>query len=80
MRRWSAALSIECGWVGDGLKKKTQGCCKEPWQASDEFKAVFYVFEIGEVDAILGIAWLAPLGETTANWAPFMEFKHQGEM
>lgn len=28
----------------------------------------FYVFELGDVDVILGVAWLAKLGEVRINW------------
>lgn len=28
----------------------------------------FYLFDLGGVDIILGIAWLAKLGEVVINW------------
>lgn len=33
-----------------------------------EIEEHFYFFELGGVDLILGVDWLAKLGEVTINW------------
>jgi len=33
-----------------------------------EFREDFYLFDLGELDVVLGFSWLAKLGETRANW------------
>ncbi|WVZ01519.1 hypothetical protein V8G54_027588 [Vigna mungo] len=51
-------------WVGtirarpDPLPSLGEAMVEEDW----------YVFELGDVDVILGIAWLAKLGEVVINW------------
>lgn len=38
------------------------------------------MFDLGEVDVILGIAWLVMLGEVKVNWRTLnMKFAHQGQ-
>lgn len=51
--------------LGDGQKKMTQGCCLEvPVMLEGlEVKDKFYLFELEGADVILGVTWLASLGE-----------------
>jgi len=67
--------------LGDGNRKSTQGCCKNlkvqlgPYMMEGDF----FLFDLGGVDLILGVAWLATLGEIKANWQTLsMSFIHQG--
>ncbi|XP_017420235.1 uncharacterized protein LOC108330249 [Vigna angularis] len=56
--------------LGDGYKKFTQGCCERVTVRLEgvDVEEEFYVFELGGVDVILGVAWLAKLGEVRMNW------------
>lgn len=56
-------------WLGDGNRRQTQGCCRNlEVQLGDYlFKGEFFLFDLGEMDMILGVAWLATLGEVKAN-------------
>jgi len=59
-----------CVRLGDGHKKQTQGCCKdvEVNLENHVVKETFFLFELGGVDVILGVEWLASLGEVKVNW------------
>ena len=59
-----------CVRLGDGHKKQTQGCCKgvELNLEDHVVKKTFFLFELGGVDVILGVEWLASLGEVKVNW------------
>ncbi|KOM56053.1 hypothetical protein LR48_Vigan10g194500 [Vigna angularis] len=56
--------------LGDGHRRMTRGRCEkirvELGDATVEEE--FFVFELGEVDVILGVAWLGNLGEVRVNW------------
>ncbi|KAF7802354.1 Retrotransposable element Tf2 [Senna tora] len=56
--------------VGDGHVVKGQGICKglKVEMQGAEIKQNFYLFNLGEVDVILGIEWLESLGEVSVNW------------
>lgn len=67
--------------LGDGQGKSTRGHCKDMKLTLGEYEFVgeFFVFELGGVDAILGVAWLQTLGEVKVNWRTLtMTFHHQG--
>lgn len=55
--------------LGDGTQIQTQGICKDVKFVLDStiFIITFYVFPLSSVDAILGVTWLATLGDITAN-------------
>ncbi|KOM58401.1 hypothetical protein LR48_Vigan11g143500 [Vigna angularis] len=56
--------------LGDGQRKETRGCCEEVMirMGEAEITERFHLFELGGVDVILGVEWLAKLGEVTLNW------------
>ncbi|XP_052733941.1 uncharacterized protein LOC108321488 [Vigna angularis] len=56
--------------LGDGQRKETQGCCKGLSVALEgaEVREDFYIFDLGGVDVVLGVAWLAKLGEIRVDW------------
>ncbi|KAJ1387556.1 Aspartic peptidase domain superfamily [Sesbania bispinosa] len=67
--------------LGDGNRKLVQGRCKGVSVELEELKIIIdsYVFDIGEVDLILGIEWLATLGEVTTDWKKnVMKFEYEG--
>lgn len=69
--------------LGDGFQKHTQGCCRnlELQLGGHTFRSDFFVFDLGGVDIILGVAWLATLGSVMANWATSsMTFIHKGQV
>ena len=55
--------------VGDGLKVRCQGVCRSlPIELQDlQFKQNCYLFELGGVDLVLGMEWLAGLGAIEDN-------------
>jgi len=68
--------------LGGGNQKLTRGHCKElKVQIGDcVLSTEFFLFDLGGVDVILGIAWLATLGEVKINWRSLsMAFMHQGQ-
>lgn len=56
--------------LGDGHKRSTRGRCEKIRVDLGEatVEEEFFVFELGGVDVILGIAWLKRLGEVRVNW------------
>lgn len=56
--------------LGDGHGKQTQGCCRQlgVQLGTYAFTGEFFVSELGGVDVILGVAWLATLGDVKVNW------------
>ncbi|XP_027936242.1 uncharacterized protein LOC114191269 [Vigna unguiculata] len=56
--------------LGDGHKVSTVGKCKELEIQLGEFSTVVapYVLELGDVDMILGVAWLQRFGKVTFDW------------
>ncbi|XP_022632487.1 uncharacterized protein LOC111240858 [Vigna radiata var. radiata] len=68
--------------LGDGCKKWTSGCCEKVELKLGNVKVEedMYVFDLGGVDLILGIAWLAKLGEVVINWREMpMQYVVDGE-
>ncbi|WVZ11534.1 hypothetical protein V8G54_016064 [Vigna mungo] len=55
---------------GDGHQRMTRGRCEKVRISFKEatLEEEFYAFDLGEVDAILGVAWLGKLGELLINW------------
>ncbi|WVY94528.1 hypothetical protein V8G54_033616 [Vigna mungo] len=67
--------------LGDGCRRVTQGRCVGVVVRLEEMDVVeeFHVFELGGVDIILGVAWLAKLGDVRANWESMTMEYHVGE-
>ena len=66
--------------LGDGYKKGTSGCCRNVMvKLGDYTLKETYVFDLGAVDVILGVAWLASLGEVKVNWRTLTNFSHLGQ-
>nr|KYP32370.1 Retrovirus-related Pol polyprotein from transposon opus [Cajanus cajan] len=68
--------------LGDGNKKKVQGRCNGVLVELDELQIIIdsYVFDVGDVDLILGVEWLATLGKVTTDWKKqIMEFNYEGK-
>lgn len=67
--------------LGDGHKRIMRGCSKVLINLGDAtVEEELYVFELRDVDVILGIAWLARLGETIINWREMsMKYVVEGE-
>ncbi|WVY93830.1 hypothetical protein V8G54_032918 [Vigna mungo] len=59
-----------CMSLGDGHRRMTWGRCEKVTVKVEgvDVEEDFYVFELGGVDVILGVAWLAKLGEVSTNW------------
>lgn len=53
----------------DVNRKQTQGCCKwlKVQMGAYAVEGEFFLFELGGVDVILGVAWLETLGDVKAN-------------
>lgn len=69
--------------LGNGSKMRSGGICQNVKLdlASEEFILSCYVFPLRGVDLILGISWLASLGEVKANWRELtMEFTLSGRL
>ena len=56
--------------VGGGRVIRSSGkCVNFPLKIQGiEFVEEFFLFDLGEIDVVLGFSWLAKLGETRANW------------
>jgi len=54
--------------LGDGHKKRASGCCQDVGVKLGNYKETFFLFELGGVNVILGVAWLATLGDVKVNW------------
>ena len=54
----------------DVFRQNNKGCCNEMIVKIGVhiIKDMFYLFELGGVDVILGIAWLATLEDVKVNW------------
>jgi len=67
--------------LGDGFRRSTCGFCENIVIKLENHivKEKFYVFELGGVDVILGVAWLGTLGDVEVNWkALTMTFPYGG--
>ncbi|XP_052725275.1 uncharacterized protein LOC108335028 [Vigna angularis] len=68
--------------LGDGHKRMTRGRCEKIRVSLEEatVEEEFYVLELGGVDVILGVAWLAKLGEVMINWGEMtMVYNREGK-
>ena len=56
--------------MGDGHKSETQGVCRGIKVEFDEREFVIdaFLFELEDMDVILGMSWLTTLGETMVDW------------
>ena len=66
--------------LGDGNKKNAQGCCEQMEVQLGQMTMTekFFLFDLGGVDVILGVAWLEKLGDVKVNWKSLtMQFKHK---
>ena len=66
--------------MGDGNKKNAQGCCEQMKVQLGQMTITekFFLFDLGGVDVILGVAWLEKLGDVKVNWKSLtMQFKHK---
>ncbi|XP_022631874.1 uncharacterized protein LOC111240668 [Vigna radiata var. radiata] len=69
--------------LGDGQKKMTRERCDHVLLSLGEvtMEEDFYLFDLEGVDIILGIAWLAKLGDMVINWrAMTMSYNLAGKM
>lgn len=67
--------------LGDGSRACISSICKAVPLTLDSqlFYVTCFVFSLNSVDVILGVSWLATLGDVTANWSKLtMEFQYQG--
>ena len=66
----------------DGSRSNSRGVCYDVkvQLGPTQIQVDCYIFSLGTVDLILGISWLATLGEVRSNWAePSMKFRKEGE-
>ena len=56
--------------VGNGQVEKSKGVCKDVsiWVQGIEIQQPFFLMELGGTDVILGVDWLASLGDIKANF------------
>ena len=56
--------------LGDGSRVRVAGLSRDVALslASEVFTISCYVFPLRNIDVILGVSWLASLGDVTANW------------
>lgn len=56
--------------MGDGHKSEMQGVCRGIKVEFDvgEFVIDAFLFDLEDIDMILGMSWLTTLGETTVDW------------
>lgn len=67
--------------LGDGNRKQTHGSCNNVQIRMGDYTMTweFFIFDLGGVDIILGVAWLMTLGKVKVNWRNLqMNFVHQG--
>ncbi|XP_052725999.1 uncharacterized protein LOC128194435 [Vigna angularis] len=67
--------------LGDGQRKRISGCCEKVALEIGEAQVVerFYIFKLGGVEVILGVEWLAKLGEVTVDWRVLTMKYRQGD-
>lgn len=68
--------------LGDGTHIHARGVCKNiPLVLSSElFQISCYVFPLSSIDFILGVSWLATVGDVKANWGTLtMKFSVEGK-
>ncbi|KAJ1379698.1 Aspartic peptidase domain superfamily, partial [Sesbania bispinosa] len=56
--------------LGDGHKTRAWGKCKDLKVEIGDTKVIIdaHLFDLGDVDLVLGMAWLSTLGETLVDW------------
>nr|KYP60102.1 Retrovirus-related Pol polyprotein from transposon opus [Cajanus cajan] len=56
--------------MGDGHKSETSGVCRglRVETTVGEFTVDAFLFELGDIDMILGMSWLVSLGEMVVDW------------
>ena len=56
--------------VGNGQVEKSKGVCRNVavWVQGNEIRQHFFLMELGGTDVILGVDWLASLGDIKANF------------
>nr|KYP45665.1 hypothetical protein KK1_032780 [Cajanus cajan] len=56
--------------MGDGHKSETSGVCRglRVETTAGEFTVDAFLFELGDIDMILGMSWLVSLGEMVVDW------------
>lgn len=70
---------MKCGWdptrkmrilIGDGHRAETQGVCRgiEIEVNGEKFKIDVVLFDLKDIDMILGMSWLASVGEMLVDW------------
>ncbi|XP_047948867.1 uncharacterized protein LOC125194666 [Salvia hispanica] len=67
--------------LGDGSRVRAAGICRAIalTMSSEVFPLSCYMFPLRNIDVILGVSWLASLGDVTANWNDLsMKFSVQG--
>ncbi|WCJ33627.1 Transposon Tf2-6 polyprotein [Euphorbia peplus] len=68
--------------LGDGHRVIISEKCRDLPISLDEFKCSVeaLVFDMGNLDMVLGIEWLKTLGEVTHNWdLQYMRFNHENQ-
>lgn len=69
--------------LGDGNRKQPHGSCSNVQIIMGDYTMTgeFFLFDLGGVDIVLGVAWLMTLGEVKVNWRNLqMNFVHQGQL
>ncbi|XP_042045394.1 uncharacterized protein LOC121791530 [Salvia splendens] len=69
--------------LGDGTKRRANGICHQVplTMASETFSLSCYIFPLRNIDVILGVSWLASLGNVLANWLhSSMKFSVEGRL
>ncbi|KAH6798946.1 hypothetical protein C2S51_035430 [Perilla frutescens var. frutescens] len=67
--------------LGDGRQVAIVGECRDLSIkiGTTDFEVTCFVFPLGNVDLILGVSWLAALGEIKADWSKMtLRFDHEG--
>ncbi|XP_042016199.1 uncharacterized protein LOC121764209 [Salvia splendens] len=69
--------------LGDSSTRRASGMCRTVplTLETEEFVVSCYVFPLRNIDVILGVAWLASLGDVMANWQrASMDFRAHGRL
>lgn len=69
--------------LGDGTRVLSMGVCRDvPVSVAEHtFHITCYVFPLCSMDMILGVSWLATLGDVMANWSSLtMHFVVDGRL
>ncbi|KAH6762232.1 hypothetical protein C2S52_019665 [Perilla frutescens var. hirtella] len=77
----SSSRPVIC--LGDGQRRSALGLCAALGLTvgDADFEVACYSFPLGGIDVILGVSWLATLGDVQTNWARMiMKFKHRNKL